>query len=85
MDRATGLTGARAALSEDTIDHPASGDTEAWTEKVLHITITPRTADDMRITYAFTDYQNAALDELLVDRAALSSLAGSPPAGPRPG
>ena len=65
------------AVSEDTIDHPASGDTEAWTEKVLHITITPQTADDMRITYAFTDYQNAALDELLADRAALSSLAGS--------
>ena len=31
----------------------------------------------MRITYAFTDYQNNALDELLADRAALSSLAGS--------
>ena len=65
------------AVSEDTIDHPASGDTEAWTEKVLHITITPRTADDMRVSYAFSDYQNSALDELLADRAALSSLAGS--------
>ena len=65
------------AVSEDTIDHPASGDTEAWTEKVLHITITPQTADDMRITYAFTEYQNSALDELLSDRAALASLAGS--------
>ncbi len=65
------------AVSEDTIDHPASGDTEAWTEKVLHITITPRTADDMCVSYAFSDYQNSALDELLADRAALSSLAGS--------
>ena len=65
------------AVSEDTIDHPASGDTEAWTEKVLHITITPRTADDMRVSYAFSDYQNSALDELLSDRAALTSLAGS--------
>ena len=65
------------AVSEDTIDHPASGDTEAWTEKVLHITITPRTADDMRVSYAFSEHQNSALDELLSDRAALTSLAGS--------
>ena len=50
---------------------------DSWTEKILHITITPKTADDMRTAYAFTDYQNSALDELLADRAALSSLAGS--------
>ena len=61
----------------ETIDHPASGNREAWTEKILHITITPKTADDMRTIYNFTPYQNSALDELLGDRPTLSSLAGS--------
>lgn len=68
----TGIT-----VEEETIDHPATDTAEAWTEKVLHITITPQTADDMRVSYAFSEYQNSALDELLSDRAALSSLAGS--------
>lgn len=61
----------------ETIDHPASGNREAWTEKILHITITPKTADDMRTAYNFTPYQNSALDELLGDRPTLSGLAGS--------
>lgn len=47
---------------------------DSWTEKILHITITSKTADGMRTVYAFTGYQNSALDELLADRAALSSL-----------
>lgn len=61
----------------ETIDHPGSDDEAGWTEYILHITITPKTADDMRTAYLFTRYQNSALDELLADRAALSSLAGS--------
>lgn len=61
----------------ETIEHPGSGDSGGWTEYILHIVITAKTADDMRTAYAFTDYQNSALDELLADRAALSSLAGS--------
>lgn len=65
------------AVSEETVDHPASGSTAAWSEKILHITITPRTADDMRVSYTFSEHQNSALDELLSDRAALTSLAGS--------
>ena len=68
----TGIT-----VSEETVDHPASGTTAAWSEKILHITITPKTADDMRVSYGFSEYQNSALDELLADRAALTSLAGS--------
>lgn len=60
----------------ETIDHPASGNTAAWTETVLTITISARTADDMRTDYSFTSYQNSALNELLADRAALSALAG---------
>ena len=62
---------------DETIDHPASGNTPAWTETVLHITITPKTADELRTIYGFTGEQNSALTELLSDRAALASLAGS--------
>ena len=62
----------------ETIDHPGDGDgDDGWTEYILHITITPKSADDMRTAYAFTSYQNTAMDELLADRAALVSLAGS--------
>ena len=59
------------------IEHPADGNIDAWTETVLHITIAAKTADEMRTVYGFTKEQNSALTELLSDRAALSSLAGS--------
>ena len=49
----------------ETIDHPATDDTEAWTEKKLHITITPKSADDMRTAYLFSADQNSTLTELL--------------------
>ena len=53
----------------ETIDHPDSDpddDTDdSWTERVLHITVTPRTADEMRTIYNFTAAQNSALTELL--------------------
>lgn len=62
----------------ETIDHPGDGDgDDGWTEYILHITITPKSADDMRTAYAFTSYQNTAMDELLADRTALATLAGS--------
>ena len=61
----------------ETIDHPGGKDSEGWTEYILHITISAKTADEMRTAYSFTEYQNSALDELLADRAALSALAGS--------
>lgn len=61
----------------ETINHPGDGeDDPGWTERILHITITAKSSDDMRAIYGFTAYQNNALDELLVARAALSSLAG---------
>lgn len=55
----------KITTAEGTVDHPASGSTPAWAETVLTITVTPRTPDDMRVFYSFTDQQNAALDELL--------------------
>lgn len=60
----------------ETINHPGSGD-DGWTEYILHITITPKTVDEMRTIYVFTKYQNEALDELIADRATLASLASS--------
>ena len=80
VDKLTAVFWDMTALTTEveTIDHPGDGeDDPGWTEYILHITITPKTADDMRTAYAFTDYQNSALDELLADRAALSALAGS--------
>lgn len=62
------------SASEETIDHPASGSTGAWTERILHITITAKTADDMRTEYAFTPYQSEALTELLAELAAMELL-----------
>ena len=60
----------------ETVSHPASGSTLAWSETVLKITSTPRTPDDMRVFYSFTDGQNQALDSLLANGGMLASLAG---------
>lgn len=82
-DRVARLTGVFWDMTEitswvETIDHPGDGDGDGgWTEYILHITITPKTADDMRTAYTFTSYQNTAMDELLADRTALAALAGS--------
>lgn len=79
VEKLTGVFWDMTAITTEveTIDHPASDDREAWTEKILHITITPKTADEMRSIYNFTPYQNSALDELLSDSPTLNSLAGS--------
>jgi cell wall-associated NlpC family hydrolase len=62
----------------EAIDHRGNGeDDPGWTEHILHITITAKTADDMRTQYSFTKYQNNVLDELLSQRDALATLAGS--------
>lgn len=51
------------------IPHPDSDPdaNDGWTEYILHITITAKTAEDMRTAYTFTDYQNQAMAELLAD------------------
>ena len=62
----------------ETIPHPDSDpddDTDdSWTERILHITITAKTAEDMRTEYAFTEYQNQALTELLAELATMDLL-----------
>jgi len=62
--------------SVETIDHPATGSTAAWTESILHIIITAKTADDMRTEYLFTQEQNNTLTELLAELGTLDSLLG---------
>ena len=66
----------KLASSSREVEHPASGDTPAWTEQILTVTITARTPDDMRVFYSFTEEQSKALDELLANSDMLAALAG---------
>lgn len=47
--------------------NPVDDVDDSWTEQILHITITSKTANDMQNEYGFTEYQNQALAELLTD------------------
>lgn len=60
----------------ETINHPASVSTTPWAETILHITITAKTADEMRTAYSFTALQNDALTELLAELGILGDLLG---------
>lgn len=60
--------------SVETINHPAVGSTAAWSEKILHITITAKTAENMRTAYLFTSEQNNTLTELLADLGVIDGL-----------
>lgn len=54
----------------ETIDH---GDS---VERILHITITAKTVDEMRTIYHFTKYQNEGLDALLDEMGVITGLLG---------
>lgn len=58
----------------EVIQHPGSGDDDGWTERNLYITITAKTAEEMKTAYHFNRNQIAALDELLEQRALLLEL-----------
>jgi len=58
----------------EVIHHPGSGDRDGWTEKNLYITISVKTAEEMKAVYHFNRNQIAALDELLEQRALLLEL-----------
>ena len=58
----------------EVIDHPGSGDDDGWTERNLYITITAKTAEEMKTAYHFNRNQIAALDELLEQRNLLREL-----------
>ena len=59
------------------IDHPGTEDTEGWTESILDITITVRSAGEMAEEYGFTEQQRQMLQELLSDRSILQNLIGN--------
>lgn len=58
----------------EVIHHPGSGDDDGWTERNLYITITAKTAEEMKTAYHFNRNQIAALDELLEQRDLLHEL-----------
>ena len=58
----------------ETINHPGSGDRVGWTEKNLYITITAKTAEEMKTAYHSNRNQVAALEELLEQRDLLREL-----------
>lgn len=58
----------------EVIDHPGSGDDDGWTERNLYITITAKTAEEMKTAYHFNRNQIAALEELLEQRDLLRGL-----------
>ena len=58
----------------EVIHHPGSGDDDGWTERNLYITITAKTAEEMKTEYHFNRNQIAALDELLEQRGLLLEL-----------
>lgn len=62
------------ATEVETINHPGSGDDDGWTERNLYITITAKTAEEMKTVYHFNRNQIAALDELLAQRDLLREL-----------
>lgn len=56
---------------------PNDGVDDSWTEYILHITITAKTAAEMPALYNFTPRQTSAMKELLAQRAMLVELIGS--------
>ena len=65
----------------ETTDHPDSDPNDdvddSWTEKVLTITITEKSAEDIAAEYSFTAQQISVLEELLAQRDVLLELAGN--------
>lgn len=58
----------------DTIHHDGGEDGEDWTERILHLAVAAKSAEEMSTDYRFTAYQKKALAELLDDSALLNAL-----------
>ena len=58
----------------EVIRHPGTEDEEGWTERNLFITISAKTAEEMKTAYHFNRHQIAALEELLSQRELLLEL-----------
>lgn len=65
----------------ETIHHadsdPDDDTDDSWTEKILHITITGKTAAEMGTAYSFTAQQSDTVDELLAQQDMLEKLIGN--------
>lgn len=65
----------------ETIHHadsdPDDGTDDSWTEKILHITISGKTAVEMVTEYGFTAQQMTVVNELLAQRDMLEELIGN--------
>lgn len=65
----------------ETIEYPDSNPDDdadnSWTERNLHITISAKTAEEMKTEYNFSEKQKKMLDELLQNRDALLELIGN--------
>ena len=64
----------------ETIDYPDSDPEDeiddSWSESFLHITISAKSAEEMKSQYRFSEKQTAVLGELLENRDALLELVG---------
>lgn len=60
----------------ETVYHSDSNSDAGWVEKILHITITPKSAADMPPIYHFTAQKSTAMNELLGQRELLQQLIG---------
>ena len=58
----------------ETIHHDGGEDGGDWTERILHLVVTAKSAEEMSTAYRFTAYQKKALAELLDDPALLDAL-----------
>lgn len=58
----------------DTIYHDGGENGEDWTERILHLAVVAKSAEEMSTVYRFTAYQKKALAELLDDSALLDAL-----------
>ena len=58
----------------ETIHHDSGEDGEDWTERILHLAVEAKSAEEMSTAYRFTAYQKKAIAELLDDPALLDAL-----------
>ena len=58
----------------EAIHHDGGENGEDWTERILHLAVEAKSAEEMSTAYRFTAYQKKALAELLDDPALLDAL-----------
>ena len=58
----------------ETIHHDGGENGEDWTERILHLAVAAKSAEEMNTVYRFTAYQKKALAELLDEPALLDAL-----------